>query len=192
MTHAHAHQLYIGTFFFLSNKRMKKELTEKEAFNKAATYCSRSEHCPSEVREKLYQWGIKDEEPQQRIIQQLMDEKYLDEGRFCRAFVHDKFHFNHWGRQKIAMYLSQKRLPAPLIQEALEDISDDDSLQEAQALLANKQRSIKADSSYELYAKLMRFASARGIEADIAHQAIKQITEGCPTEDDETSFTTDE
>lgn len=192
MTHAHAHQLYIGTFFFLSNKRMKKELTEKEAFNKAATYCSRSEHCPSEVREKLYQWGIKDEEPQQRIIQQLMDEKYLDEGRFCRAFVHDKFHFNHWGRQKIAMYLSQKRLPAPLIQEALEDISDDDSLQEAQALLANKLKSIKADSSYELYAKLMRFASARGIEADIAHQAIKQLTEEYATGDEEALFTTDE
>lgn len=153
-----------------------KNLTENEAFNKAAAYCSRSEHCPSEVREKLYQWGIEDKDIQQRIIQKLEEEKYLDESRFCQAFVHDKFHFNHWGRQKIAMYLSQKQLPSQLIQKALESISDDDSLQEAQTLLANKLRSIKADTPYEIYAKLMRYAAGRGIEPNIAHQAIRQLT----------------
>lgn len=165
-----------------------KELTEKEAFNKAATYCSRSEHCPSEVREKLYQWGIQDEETQQRLIRQLKEEKYIDEERFCQAFAHDKFHFNHWGRQKIAMYLSQKRLPEPLIQEALANISDDESLQEARTLLANKLKSIKAGSPYELYAKLMRFATSRGIEPDIARRAIKLITEECPTDEDEEAY----
>ena len=152
-----------------------KELSEKEAYNKAAIYCSRSEHCPSEVCEKLYQWGVTDKEVQQRIICHLMEEHYIDEARFCHAFVHDKFYFNHWGRQKIAMYLSQKRLPSSLIQEALEEISEEDSFQTALDLLSSKLKKTKANNDYELYAKLMRFASSRGIEMDMAHKAIEQV-----------------
>ena len=157
--------------------KQMKELTEREAFNKAAVYCSRSEHCISEVCEKLRQWGVSDTEVQERVIQQLLEEKYIDESRFCHAFVHDKFHFNHWGRQKIALYLSQKRLPSNLIAEALEEVSDDDSLQIATDLLAAKLKSVKAANGYDLYVKLMRFASGRGIEPDIARRAIHQLVQ---------------
>lgn len=159
-----------------------KELTEREAFNKAAVYCSRSEHCVSEVCEKLRQWGVSDVDMQQRIVYQLKEELYIDERRFCHAFVHDKFHFNHWGRQKIAMYLCQKRLPSAFIEEALREIADDESLQAAKDLLATKLPSVKANNAYELYAKLMRFASSRGIEMDIARRAIRQLVEEVPEE----------
>lgn len=157
-----------------------KELTENEAYNKAAIYCSRSEHCASEVCEKLRQWGVSDTEMQQRIVCRLMEGRYIDEARFCRAFVHDKFQFNHWGRQKIALYLSQKRLPSALIAEALEEVSDDDSLVAARELLSAKLKSVRAENAYELYAKLMRFASSRGIEMEIARQAIRQLLEDVP------------
>ena len=155
-----------------------KELTEREAFNKAAVYCSRSEHCVSEVCGKLRQWGVTNSDVQQRIIEQLKEEKYIDENRFCHAFVHDKFNFNHWGRQKIAMYLSQKHLPSVYIEEALQEIGDDDSLQAAKELLEAKLPSVKAENGYELYVKLMRFASSRGIEMDIARRAIRQLVNG--------------
>ena len=159
-----------------------KELTEREAFNKAAVYCSRSEHCVSEVCEKLRQWGVSDVDMQQRIVHQLKEELYIDERRFCHAFVHDKFHLNHWGRQKIAMYFCQKRLPSAFIEEALREIADDESLQAAKDLLATKLPSVKANNAYELYAKLMRFASSRGIEMDIARRAIRQLVEEVPEE----------
>ena len=159
-----------------------KELTEREAFNKAAVYCSRSEHCISEVCEKLRQWGVSDAEVQQRILHQLQDESYIDESRFCRAFAHDKFHFNRWGRQKIAMYLSQKRLPSAFIEEALQEIGADESLQAAKELLAAKLPSVKAGNGYELYVKLMRFAAGRGIEVDVARQAIRQLVDELPDE----------
>lgn len=154
-----------------------KELTEKEAYNKAAVYCSRSEHCVSEVCEKLRQWGLADEEARKRIAQQLQAERYIDESRFCRAFVHDKFHFNHWGRQKIALYLNQKQIPSNIVSEALEEVTDEDSLQTAKELLAAKLPSVKAANGYELYAKLMRFSASRGIEADIARKALEELTQ---------------
>ena len=154
-----------------------KELTEKEAYNKAAVYCSHSEHCISEVCEKLRQWGVANEEVREHIVQQLQAEKYIDEERFSHAFVHDKFHFNHWGRQKIALCLAQKRIPSNLIAKALEEVGDDDSLQAAKELLAAKLPSVKAANGYELYAKLMRFASGRGIEMEIARRALEELTQ---------------
>lgn len=161
---------------------MKKELTEKEALNKASAYCSKSEHCPSEVNEKLHQWGVTDEEVCQRIIVWLMKESYIDEARFCRSFANDKFRFNRWGKKKIELYLQQKGLPSSFIVEALEEISDEDALQHAIQLMSQKMKSIRTDNPYEVYAKLMRFATGRGIEMKIARQAIKTITDNSPEE----------
>lgn len=155
-----------------------KELTETEAFNKAAAYCSRCEHCLSEVKEKLCQWGVFDELVHQRIVSQLMDEGYVDEGRFCRAYVRDKFRFNHWGRQKIAMSLCQKGLPSALVDDVLDElITDEDASEAAFKVLQAKVKSVRADNPYELYSKLMRFAASRGIERSVAYQAINRLVD---------------
>lgn len=152
-----------------------KELTEEEAYTKAANYCSKSEHCPSEIMEKLQTWGVESVDACQRIVYRLMEEKYIDEARFCQSFVHDKFQFNHWGRQKIAYYLRLKKLPQKLIDETLNTISDHDAIEEAKLILLNKRKAIRSTDSYEIYAKLMRFAASRGIEMDTAMKAYDLI-----------------
>ena len=43
------------------------------ALHKAAAYCSRSEHCISEIEEKLSKWGI-DKEDSEKIIKRLTEE----------------------------------------------------------------------------------------------------------------------
>lgn len=154
---------------------MMKELTEKEAFDKASAYCSRGEHCPSEVLVKLWQWGFFDEEAKQRIICRLIDEGYVDEARFCEAYVHDKFHFNHWGRQKIKAHLLQKRVGSHFIEEALQAIDDDEMQQTAMKLLQAKLKNIHGDNPYEIYTKLMRFAAGRGIEMEMARKCVKLL-----------------
>lgn len=152
-----------------------KKLTEEEAYTKAANYCSKSEHCPSEIMEKLQTWGVASVDACQRIVCRLMEEKYIDEARFCQAFVHDKFQFNHWGRQKIAYYLRLKKIPQKLIDETLDTISDHDAIEEARLILLNKRKAIRSADSYEIYTKLMRFAASRGIEMDTAMKAYDLI-----------------
>ena len=39
---------------------MRKEYTLEELLHKAASYCSISEHCISEVNEKLQKWEVSD------------------------------------------------------------------------------------------------------------------------------------
>lgn len=155
-----------------------KNLTEEQAFCAAASYCSRGEHCRADVLAKLKQWGNFSEEVQNRIVSRLTAEGYVDEQRFCRAFVHDKFRFNHWGKQKIALYLRQKGISSAFISESLEEISEDNYDEMTEQIIASKLKTLKAASPYELYAKLLRFAAGRGIEQERAHAVIKRMLSG--------------
>ena len=103
---------------------MKKPLTPSEALNKAAAYCTLCERCVSEVSAKLTAWGVP-YAVQEEIITRLTNEKFIDETRYCRAFVNDKVRFNRWGRLKITAALREKRLPQEYIKEAMENIDED-------------------------------------------------------------------
>ena len=72
---------------------MKKECSENEVRNKAEAYCSSVERCVSEVEAKLEQWGA-DNGIKERVIEHLIKEKYIDQQRYCAAFVRDKYRFN--------------------------------------------------------------------------------------------------
>lgn len=153
-----------------------KELTPTEAFNKAAAYCARSEHCISEVQEKLCTWGVDDAELCKTIITRLCDEQYIDEERYARCFVRDKFRFNRWGRIKIAQALRAKHIAASVCQTALEEIDEADYLQTLRELLTAKTRSIKAQNDYERNGKLIRFAIGRGYETEAICRCIPHNT----------------
>lgn len=36
---------------------MSAQLTDEEALNRVASYCSTAEHCRAEINEKLQRWG---------------------------------------------------------------------------------------------------------------------------------------
>ena len=80
---------------------MSAQLTDEEALNRVASYCSTAEHCRAEINEKLQRWGIA-YDTIARILDRLESEKFIDDERFCRAFVNDKFRFAKWGKMKIA------------------------------------------------------------------------------------------
>ena len=77
-------------------QKKKKELTPEEAFSRLASYCAYAEHSAQEVRKKCRGWEISDEVCD-ALIERLEQEGYLNEERFARAFVRDKYRFNGWG-----------------------------------------------------------------------------------------------
>lgn len=142
---------------------MKKELSAEEARLKAEAYCSLSEHCKSEVIGKLQQWGAP-EETWEAILNHLEKERYVDESRYATFFVRDKYRFNQWGRVKIAQALRMKHIPSACIDEAMEEIDEQEYLNILTSLLKKKVRSIKASNDYERNGKLVRFAAGHGYE----------------------------
>ena len=152
---------------------MKKELSENELRYKAEAYCSLTEHCISEVQDKLEGWGAAPEAAG-RIIAHLLEEKYIDEQRFCKAFVRDKYRFNGWGRNKIVQALRLKHLPGEVIALGLEEIDEEEYRSILAGLIAQKNRSVKARNDYERNGKLVRFAISRGFEMEVILPCVKQ------------------
>ena len=150
---------------------MKKEITEQEAFLQLATVCAQAEHCEKEMRDKLKRWGI-DESAQDRIIQRLINERYIDDERYARAFVKDKIRYNKWGRRKVQQALWLKHIDPEIQQRVLEEIDDSEYLDVLRPLLRQKRKTVKAESDYELNQKLVRFALGRGFTFDIIRQCL--------------------
>jgi len=144
---------------------MKKVFTEPEALNAAAALCSTSEHCVRQIEEKLSQWGV-EPDASERIISRLIEEKYIDESRFARAYALDKFRYNRWGRVKIDFHLRSLAIAPTLRHEALAQIDDDEYQGMLSQLLQSKEPGVKASSDYERRGKLIRFALGRGFEMD--------------------------
>ena len=74
--------------------------SEEAAFAKLAAQCSTAEYCTNDIEKKMRRWEM-DETSIKKIIQRLLDEHFIDNTRYCRAFIKDKILFNRWGRRKI-------------------------------------------------------------------------------------------
>lgn len=142
--------------------------------NKAATYASRYEHCESEVREKLLDWGGTCVETDE-IIAYLIEERYIDNQRYANSYAKDKFRFNHWGKYKISMMLRSKNIESEFIEEALNQIDNEEYLEKLQQILKDKLRSLKYSSEYEKKGKLFKFAQSRGFESSAISKVIDLI-----------------
>ena len=150
---------------------MKKEMTEQEAYLQLAAICAQAEHCEQEMRDKMKRWEL-DETVQNRIIDRLTKERYIDNERYARAFVKDKIRYNKWGRRKVQQALWMKRIDNDIQQRVLDEIDEKEYLDVLRPLLKQKRKSIKADSDYELNQKLVRFALSRGFTFDIIRQCL--------------------
>ena len=150
---------------------MKKEMTEQEAYLQLAALCAQAEHCQQEMRDKMRRWEL-DETVQNRIIDRLIKERYVDDERYARAFVKDKIRYNKWGRRKVQQALWKKRIDADVQQRVLDEIDAKEYLDVLRPLLKQKRKSIKAESDYELNQKLLRFALGRGFGFDIIRQCL--------------------
>lgn len=101
----------------------KKPVDTKVFLERAARYCAGAEHCAADVAQLLARLGANDVQIDE-VIGILQKQQYLDEQRYCRAFVHDKVAFQAWGRMKIIMGLRAKHLPESEIQQALDEIDE--------------------------------------------------------------------
>ncbi|MBR1687349.1 MAG: RecX family transcriptional regulator [Prevotella sp.] len=148
-----------------------KPITEQEALSRLSLLCSQAEHCTGEMLEKMRRWQL-DDAAQARIMQRLTEGRYIDDERYARAFVRDKVRFGKWGRRKIEQALWQKRIADDIREQVLNEVSDDEYLCVLRPLIAQKRRTTRAASDYELNAKLIRFAAGRGFTMDIIRQCL--------------------
>ncbi|MGE4587186.1 MAG: regulatory protein RecX [Mangrovibacterium sp.] len=149
---------------------------QQEAYERAAVLCSRAEKSPGSIRKKMLDWGLPEEETAP-VLSKLKEENFINPSRFVRSYVHDKFHFNRWGKIKITWHLKAEEIPGSLIREALGEITAEAYKNCLRILLKEKSKGIKAAGRYERKAKLFRFALSRGFEPDVIRAVIGKTEE---------------
>ena len=142
-----------------------KPITYEQALHRMAAYCSRAERCTHDIRQKLIRWELPTDQ-QNKIVQRLQQEKFLDESRFCHAFANDKSKYNQWGSYKIKYELKKRNIPEDLIKEALQAINPEESRKQLRQLLQNKIKTVKGKNDFEVRQKLIRFAASRGFSLE--------------------------
>lgn len=148
-----------------------KPMSEEQALARLTALCASAEHCTGEMIDKMTKWEIS-EEAQARIMEHLVKNKYIDDERYCRAFVHDKMEYNHWGRRKIEQALYVKHVDKAIQKTVLDEIPDEDFIDILRPLIVQKRRQTRANSEYEMNMKLMRFAASRGFTIEQIRQCI--------------------
>lgn len=147
-------------------------ITQKDVLVKAANFCAYQERTQAEVREKLQKLGVESDEADE-IIAYLIEENYLNEGRFAKVFAGSKFRAKHWGRQKILYELKARKLSEHSIREGLAEIDDDDYIDALKTLIEKKKRELRTEKQpLVLRQKLARYAMSKGFEGDLVWDII--------------------
>lgn len=146
---------------------------QKQFLIKAASFCAYQERSLKEVRQRLREWELTEDEIEP-IIAELTLQNYLNEERFARAFAGGKFRVKKWGRLKIKQDMKLRGLSNDLIQKGLSEIDGDDYEETLRDLLEKKSRSLRGEP-LDIKQKLVRFALSRGFESDIVWDLLKTI-----------------
>lgn len=150
---------------------------KSELYSKALRWCDRRERTEKQVVEKLYSWGVHQDEID-AILPKLKQAEALNDRRFAFAYSRDYLKFKKWGRLKIKQGLQAAGLPFDLIHEALSDLDQEEYQDILNQLI---QAAIQKGHSIGTYPDKMKLASylaRKGFESSIIFNALDDFNQG--------------
>ena len=141
----------------------------------AQRYTAYRERSPKEVADKLREWDAS-QAAIDRILKELIEDKFVDEFRFARAFCHDKFLINKWGKRRIEMEIRRHDLTYEAIQQGLDYINKEEYDATVLKLTQAKWNKLKDKDPYKKKQKTVAYLTQKGYESDLIWEAIKKIT----------------
>lgn len=153
--------------------RERKPKTAEQALRSLMRLCARSEKSSGDALRLMNQWQVPQAE-RAGVLDRLLRERFIDDGRYAEAYVREKLRLSGWGARKIAVQLRQKGVSQGVIAEALKQLDDDVELPRLVEKLRRKMRTTKYSSDYELCGKLLRYALSLGFDYDMAQRAVEE------------------
>lgn len=157
-----------------TNNSVKRNISSGEAIIKAQKFCAYRDRCTSEVLTKLKEWNLP-EADYDGVIDELVESDFINDKRYVVAFARGKFNNNHWGRFKIKMALSEKKISPELIEEGLKKIEEGDYLKTAKKLIERKWLELKGVDERMKKSKVYYYMLSRGFEPDFTIKLIDSI-----------------
>ena len=154
-------------------KQANKPLTPDQVLDKMAKYCAYQERCVKDVRDKLKAFEISEEE-KAKIIDYLLDNRFVNDERYAKAFVRGKVNQSGWGVNKIRFHLIQKGIDKNIIDEALGQTDEEAYRQRLIEILETKSKTVKASNDFEKKRKLAAYAMQKGFEGSLVWEVLKE------------------
>lgn len=145
----------------------------KTALEKGARYCAYQERSQQEVRDKLYRIGVHGSLVEE-VIAELVQQDFINEERFARAWAGGKFRLKGWGRIKIRRGLELKRVSEYCIRAGLKEIDEQQYRDRLEKLLKEKIGSAPEGDPYLRNRKVAAQAIAKGYEPELVWEMIRR------------------
>ncbi|MES2646714.1 MAG: regulatory protein RecX [Bacteroidota bacterium] len=168
---------FISRKSFDDGNRMNRpdiKLTPAQAWEKIKLYCAYQDRCHSEVKEKLYGFGLHRSDVEQQISR-LIEENYLNEERFAVSYASGHSRIKKWGKIKITQGLKQKGVSAYCIKKALQLIDEDEYQLGLNKLAEQKWHLLRKEPVMKRRFKCRQFLLQRGFESTIIMETLKRI-----------------
>ncbi len=164
---------FVVNFIFASMD--KQHLTPDQALQKIRQYCAYQERCHSEVKDKLYGYGLNRQEVDE-ALSTLIEENYLNEERFAIHYAGGKFRMKQWGRVKIKYSLRQKQVSDYCIKKALASIPEADYERTLQKLFDEKLHSLRSEKNmFTRKRKMQDHLIQKGYELTLIHSLLAEV-----------------
>lgn len=154
------------------NSRSK---TPEQALERLSALCAKGERAESDARRLMYQWRISTVD-QEKIMEYLTKNRYIDNRRYAEAYVREKVRFSGWGEYKIRAGLSAKGINREIADEVLSSIDTQTINDRLHERLYKKNQTITTDNSRDRYARLMRYGLSLGYEYEVVSKTVERLT----------------
>jgi len=152
-----------------------KTYTVSEATSRMERYCAYRERCHKEVVGKLREMRMIPQAIDQ-IIHHLIQENYLNETRFAKAFARGKFRIKKWGRNRITRELKSRDISTYNIQLALKEIPDGEYLDTFHQLADKRWRDLeRISNTQQKKRKFFDYLIYRGWEQNLIWEKLSDL-----------------
>ena len=124
--------------------------------------CVKREHCRQEIYRKALKVSEGDPETAQKMVDSLVEDRFVDDARYAAAFAREKASLSGWGRVKISYTLRGKGISRENIDAALLEVDEGSANERLEKLLRGKWAVLQEDPYGKF--KLIKYALTRGYE----------------------------
>ena len=126
----------------MAGRNIKQETALERARTKLMALYSMREISSGQARTKLLRWLEADTSGAEKVVDELVREKYIDDSRFARAYTRDKLRFSKWGPEKILRGLGDAGVERSIAEEAVNS-EENLSLEVLSELLSKKRKELE-------------------------------------------------
>lgn len=135
-----------------------------KVLDRLQSQCSKREYCSSDVFRKALKAFEGNREQAGKILQSLLEDRFVDDLRYASAFAREKSRLAGWGPAKITYTLAGKGISRQVIKDALAEVDQAEADKRMRSVLENKLKTLVGDPQIKF--KLLKFGLTRGYDYD--------------------------